>query len=322
MLTLRALHYYLALVQECHFGRAAARVNISQPALSMQIKDLEATLNAALIERSGRAVQITPAGREVAMQAQRILAEVATLEQMARSNGLETRLNLGVIPTVAPYLLPGVLPALRAVDIRRDLRLREATTDVLLAALEGGTLDAVVVAWQVSLAGFDVVPLFEDRFLLAGRAGQLTALAAQSAIMRPDTLDPDQLLLLDEGHCLADQALAVCGLDRRGQRLDLGASSLSTLCGLVGHGLGLTFLPESACATELAAVPAMAAIRFATPEPLRQIVLVRRKGRGTARPAWFDELARACSIAGQALIAQARVIVPMGKRDSTRAAPP
>jgi LysR family transcriptional regulator, hydrogen peroxide-inducible genes activator len=311
MLTLRSLHYFMALVQERHFGRAAARVNISQPALSMQIKELERALNVALVERTGRELQITPAGREVADQAQRILVEVAALEQLARSRGLETRLNLGVIPTVAPYLLPSVLPALRAVDIRRDLRLREATTDILLAALEKGTLDAVVIAWQGNLDGLDVVPLFEDRFLLAGRRGQLTALMAREGVMRPVSLDPDQLLLLDEGHCLADQALEVCGLDRRGQRLDLGASSLSTLCGLVGHGLGLTFLPEIALAAELATVPAMAAVRFSAPEPSRQIVLARRKGRGAVAPLWFEELAMACKTAGQALIMQARNIVPV-----------
>lgn len=309
MLTLRALNYFLALTEERHFGRAAARVNISQPALSMQIKELEVMLQVSLVDRTGREVHITPAGREVAMQAQRIVAEVAALEQMARSHALETRLNLGVIPTVAPYLLPSVLPALRAVDIRRDLRLREATTDILLAALEKGTLDAVVIAGQANLGGLDVVALFEDRFLLAGRSGQMAALMARAAVMRPVSLDPDQLLLLDEGHCLADQALEVCGLDRRGQRLDLGASSLSTLCGLVGQGLGLTFLPEIALAAEVASVPAMAALRFAAPEPARQIVLARRKGRGAVRPVWFEELAVACATAGQALIAQARVIV-------------
>jgi LysR family transcriptional regulator, hydrogen peroxide-inducible genes activator len=318
MVTLRALRYFLALVQERHFGRAAARVNISQPALSMQIRDLEVALKVTLVERLGRDLQVTPAGREVAAQAERILAEVGALEQMARGHGLETRLNLGVIPTVAPYLLPSVLPALRAVDIRRDLRLREATTDILLAALQKGTLDAVVVAWQASFDGMEVEPLFEDRFLLAGRRGQLTALMARDTAMHPVSLDPDQLLLLDEGHCLADQALEVCGLERRGQRLDLGASSLSTLSGLVGNGLGLTFLPEIALATELAAVPAMAARRFATPEPSRQIVLVRRKGfrpksTGPARPAWFEELAAECAAAGQALIARARSIIPLAE---------
>ncbi len=304
--SLRSLHYFRALVREGHFGRAAASANISQPALSMQVRELERTLQVTLVERAGREVRLTPAGREVAAQAERILAEVAALERMARAHALDTRLNLGIIPTVAPYLLPAVLPTLRAADIRRDLRLREATTDVLLAALADGTLDAVVMAGGAGTDRLDVQPLFQDRFLLAGRAGALDVLRE----VRPVAVDPERLLLLDEGHCLADQALDICGIERRHRRLDLGASSLSTLCGLVGNGLGLTFLPEIALATEMAAVPALAVRRFAGPEPARQIVLVRRGSARGARPGWFDDLARICAAAGDEITARARAMVP------------
>lgn len=302
--TLRQLGYFLALAEERHFGRAADRVHVTQPALSMQIKDLEDTLEVALVERAPRDVRLTAAGREVETRARRILAEVAGLEAVARQQGLTGRLNLGVIPTVAPYLLPEALPRLRAADITRDLRLREALTDVLLAALERGQLDAVVMAAPMVGAGLVWEPLFEDRFLLAGRGETLARLADRGEGLRPVALNPDHLLLLDEGHCLADQALEVCGLDRRQARLDLGASSLTTLCGLVGQGLGMTFLPELALRQEMAATPGLAVRRFLAPEPARQIVLARRESSSGA--GWFEELAGVLREAGSGLIAHAR----------------
>lgn len=301
--TLRQLGYFLALAEERHFGRAADRVHVTQPALSMQIKDLEDGLGTALVERMPRDVRLTAAGREVEARARRILAEVAGLEAAARQQGLTGRLNLGVIPTVAPYLLPEALPRLRAADITRDLRLREALTDVLLAAMERGQLDAVVMAAPTAAAGLVWEPLFEDRFLLAGRQETLARLTDGGEGLRPIGLNPDQILLLDEGHCLADQALEVCGLDRGRARLDLGASSLTTLCGLVGQGLGLTFLPELALRQELAATPGLAVRRFMAPEPARQIVLARRAS--SSGGGWFEELAAVLREAGARLIGRA-----------------
>ncbi len=306
-LTLRQLGYFLALSEERHFGKAAERVHVTQPALSMQIREMEETLGTLLFERSPRDIRLTPAGREVETRARRILGEVSELEAVARQQGLVGRINLGVIPTVAPYLLPEVLPLLRASDITRDLRLREATTDVLLAALDRGQLDAVVIAAPPSAAGLTLVPLFTDRFLLAGRGSVLSGITGGAETLRPVTLDPDQLLLLDEGHCLADQALEVCGMTRRQARLDLGASSLTTLCGLVGQGLGMTFLPEIALRQEQAATPGMAVIRFAEPEPARQIVLARRATSSASD--WFDELAALFAKAGQGLTAHARATI-------------
>ncbi|WP_444666370.1 hydrogen peroxide-inducible genes activator [Cereibacter changlensis] len=306
-LTLRQLGYFLALAEERHFGKAAERVHVTQPALSMQIREMEDALGTQLFERSPRDIRLTPAGREVETRARRILGQVSELEAVARQQGLVGRINLGVIPTVAPYLLPEVLPLLRASDITRDLRLREATTDLLLAGLDRGQLDAVVIAEPPSAAGLVLAPLFTDRFLLAGRRSVLEGLADGAEALRPVTLDPDQLLLLDEGHCLADQALEVCGMTRRQSRLDLGASSLTTLCGLVGQGLGMTFLPEIALRQEQAATPGMAVTRFAAPEPSRQIVLARRATSSASD--WFDELVSLFSQAGQGLTAQARLIV-------------
>lgn len=307
-LTLRQLGYLIALVEERSFVRAAERTHVTQPALSMQIKEMEAHLGVRLVERLPRDVQPTRAGRAVAARARRILAEVAELEGAARRQGLTGQLNLGVIPTVAPYLLPRALPALRQTDVTRDLRVREARTETLLADLDRGVLDAVVIAEPAPAPGHVARRLFGDRFLLAGSPDRLARLDAAPEALRPRALDPDQLLLLDEGHCLADQALEVCGLSRRQARLDLGASSLSTLCGLVGQGFGLTFLPELAVAAERAAVPAMELRRFAAPEPARQIVLVRRAA--TDDDDWFTELGDRLAEAGSAIVAEVRALAP------------
>lgn len=283
-LTLRQLTYFMALAETRHFGNAATRVNVTQPALSMQIREMEEGLGMSLIER-GREIHLTPAGREVARRASRVLADVAEIEGLARRRALGGRVNIGIIPTVAPYLLPDLLPRLPM-----QLRLREAQTDQLLSELEGGLLDAIVVASPVGRDDLVTEPLFQDRFLLAGNAARLASLGSVEAL-RPVALDPDHLLLLDEGHCLADQALEVCGLDRKHSHMDLGASSLSTLAGLVGQGMGFTFLPEIAARTECAAHPTMQLARFAEPQPSRAVVLVGR--RSTAAEPWFATLAGA-----------------------------
>ena len=312
--TLRQLSYFLALAEARSFGGAAQSVHISQPALSMQIKELETILNVALVERLPRGLHLTREGRELESRARRILAEIGELEAAARRKTLAGRLNLGVIPTVAPYLLPHALPALRADDRTRDLRIREAKTEDLMADLLSGRLDAIVIAEPPPGPDLAAAPLFEDRFLLAGSAERIAAAAEGMEALRPATLDPDQLLLLDEGHCLADQALEVCGLDRRRLRLDLGAASLSTLCGLVGQGIGLTFLPELAAGTETAAVRQMVLRRFTAPEPARHIALVRRStsdGEG-----WFATLSEMLATSGQTLIAAARAGIASGPRDA------
>jgi LysR family hydrogen peroxide-inducible transcriptional activator len=303
-ITLRQLSYFLALAETRSFGLAAARVHVSQPALSMQIKELEAGLGVTLVERLPRGLHLTRDGRELEVRARRIMAEITELETAARRNTLGGRLNIGVIPTVAPYLLPRALPALRADTRIRDLRIREARTDDLMADLQTGRLDAVVIAEPPQSPDLAAALLFQDRFLLAGNADRIAMAARGIEALRPSGLDPDQLLLLDEGHCLADQALEVCGLNRQSLRLDLGAASLSTLCGLVGQGIGLTFVPEMAVATETAAVPQMRLMRFAAPEPARRIVLVRRAS--TEDDGWFSALAEVLAEAGQSLIAASR----------------
>ncbi len=309
-ITLRQLQYFKALAQTRNFGRAAEEVNVSQPALSMQIKELEASLGLRLVERMPRGIRLTREGRALLERAERVLSEAMELEASARRENLGAALNIGMIPTVAPYLLAGTLSALRAADITRDLRLREAQTADLLARLRDGRLDAVVLADPPLSPDLCAVPLFEDCFVLAGTQARLDKLGQGSEALRPVALRPEHLLLLDEGHCLADQALEFCRLDRRQTRLDLGASSLSTLCGLVAQGFGLTFLPDIALASEKLANPALALRRFSAPEPARQIALVRRAC--SAGGAWFDDLtAHLCATAAQ-LTRAAREIAPPG----------
>jgi LysR family transcriptional regulator, hydrogen peroxide-inducible genes activator len=305
-ITLRQLSYFRALAQARNFGRAAELANVSQPALSMQIRELEGILGVDLVERLPRDVRLTRAGREVLERAERILAEAAELESSARRQGLQGALTLGMIPTIAPYLLPGTLAGLRAGDITRDLRLREAQTADLLQGLREGRLDAIVLADPAPVPDLVAEALFVDHFLLAGSQTRLDALVQGLDGLRPRALNPDHLLLLDEGHCLADQALEVCALDRRQTRLDLGASSLSTLCGLVAQGFGLTLLPEIALQAE--AQGPLALRRFQPPEPCRQIVLLRRAS--SEGGAWFDDLAAHLRHAGATLLAAAVEICP------------
>jgi len=287
-ITLRQLQYFRALAQARHFGRAAALVNVTQSALSMQIRELEEHLGVTLVERLPRDIRLTRAGRAVLERAERVLTEAMEIEASARQERLGAALHLGMIPTVAPYLLAGLLARLRSADITRELRLREAMTTDLLTGLREGQLDAVVLADPAPAPDLLATPLFEDRFLLAGSQARLDGLADGADHLRPAALDPGHLLLLDDGHCLADQALEFCALDRRQTRLDLGAASLTTLCGLVAQGFGLTFLPEIALRAEAAAAPGMVLRRFAAPEPARQLALVRRAG--SVGGAWFEDL--------------------------------
>lgn len=300
-ITLRQLKYLIALADEGHFSRAALAANVSQPALSVQIREMEDRLGVQLVERSPRRVDFTPAGREVLWRARRIIDEVSELQQAARwKRGLGGQLRLGVIPTVAPYLLPAALPMLRARDVLLDLGVREAQTQALIDELSRGALDAAVIASPPPSGELTALPLFEDRFLLAGSARQVARLGAMR--LRPEQMGAERLLLLDDGHCLADQALAACGLARKDARLDMRASSLATLCRLVEEGFGLTLLPELAVRAERAAAPRLALLRFAAPEPFRTISLVRR--RTSSDEGWFAELAEILRAAGRSVLDQ------------------
>ena len=310
--TFRQLRYLAALAEAGHFGRAAAAVNVSQPALSVQIRELEAALGTPLVERGGRKVVVTPTGREIVRRAQRILDQVREIEQLARwDRGLGGRLRLGVIPTVAPYLLAHALPLLRARHLALDLGVREARTERLLEEVRRGTLDAAVIALGEIPADLTAVPLFADRFVLAGTAGRLAAIGAPSAVLRPEDMEAERLLLLDDGHCLTDQTLAACAVDRARTPMDLRAASLTTLSRLVSEGMGLTLLPELAARAECAGAPALRLARFAAPEPARTVGLVRRAL--AVDDGWFGELALILAEAGRNEIAAGARVAAFGE---------
>ena len=205
-ISLRQLRYFDALARSLHFGRAAQECAVTQPALSMQIQELEKELGAVLIERTRTGAKLTPEGREVARRTGQILASVRDLGDYARHGGrlLAGPLRLGVIPTIAPYILPKLLPALRAAYPDLDLHLREAQTQYVLADLTGGRLDAVLLSLPIDEPDIETLELFDDAFVLAlpgGKPVPATALAT------PKLFENERLLLLEEGHCLRDQAL-------------------------------------------------------------------------------------------------------------------
>ncbi len=304
-ISLRQLSYFRALAEHRHFGRAAASVSVSQPALSVQIRELEGALGQPLVERRVRDVVLTPFGRMILAHAEAVGEGMRALEDAARwHGGVPSRLRLGLIPTLAPYLLPGVLEELRSGDISLDVQVQEARTDRLLDDLLAGRLDAAVMALPVETAGLAALSLFDDRFLLAGSAARLDALQSAAQTLRPDDLGAQQLLLLEDGHCLTDQALEACRRGRGHAQIDMGASSLATLTRLVAAGFGLTLMPELAAEAEARSAPGMRLVRFAAPEPKRTICLVRRAS--TAGEGWFTQLAGVLTEVGTAITVAAR----------------
>ncbi|MBT9383853.1 LysR family transcriptional regulator [Pseudooceanicola sp. CBS1P-1] len=300
-ITFRQLSYFQSLARHRNFGRAAEAVHVSQPALSVQIRELEASLGAPLVERRTRDVVLTPFGRRILDQAERVLGELRSLEDMARWNkGLAGDLRLGIIPTVAPYLLPGALAAIRSRDIGLSVQVQEGKTARLLAELRAGQLDAVVLALPLEDSdGLRLQPLFEDRFLLAGSPARLATLDTEA--LRPDQIGPAQLMLLEDGHCLTDQALEVCGRGRGHAQINMGASSLATLTRLVAAGFGLTLLPELALSSEARDLELR---RFAEPEPARTIALASRATG--PEDGWVRSLTRILSEVGEVLVTATR----------------
>jgi LysR family transcriptional regulator, hydrogen peroxide-inducible genes activator len=303
--SLRQLGYFKALTEHRNFGRAAQACHISQPALSVQIRALETAMGAALVERRARDVVLTPLGRQVLGLAADVLAAADRLERVARDRNSGRRsLNLGLIPTLAPYLLPGVLGALRGGDLSLSIQVREARTKPLLEALRAGELDAAVLALPSGGEAVSELALFRDRFLLAGSKARLDRLGAGSVAIRPTDLESSQLMLLEDGHCLSDQALDACGKDRSGSGINMGASSLGTLSRLVAAGFGLTLMPELATRAEMAAAPGMALCRFPDPQPARMIGLVRRAG--APDEPWFEDLAELIRTVGSEIVSASR----------------
>ncbi len=304
--TLRQLQYFRAVAEQRNFGRAAQTCHVSQPALSVQIKALEDAVGGALFERRARDILLTPLGRDVLDHARIVLGAADDLNRFARDHsGGHRSLSLGIIPTIAPYLLPGVLAALRSGDVSLRVQIREARTERLLKLLREGEIDAAVLALPSGATGLQEEPLFEDRFLLAGSEARLQSLKANPDALRPNDLKTAQLMLLEDGHCLTDQALEVCGQDRTSAQINMGASSLATLSRLVAEGFGLTLMPEIAAQSEANAVPGLKLLRFHAPQPARTVGLVRRSS--TNGETWFDDLVGVIRSVGEKIVVDSRI---------------
>jgi len=272
-LTLKQLRYLDALARHAHFGRAAEACAISQPALSQQIKELEGMVGAPLVERATRQVRLTALGEAFVERAQKILLGVDELGELARAatGPLAGRLRLGVIPTVAPYLLPQIVTALTNRFPTLEVDLREAVTKSLIADLLDARLDMALVALPISEPALREFALFQEDFVLVRPAAD-----ALNPVPSPEMLQAMRLLLLEEGHCFRDQALSFCQMTDAQPRQVMEGSSLSTLVQMVGAGMGVTLIPEMALRLETRSADVSVA-RFPRPSPSRTIGLVWRR---------------------------------------------
>ena len=273
MVTLRQLRYLDALAETLHFGQAADACAVTQPALSMQIKELEGELRLSLIERRKTGLELTEQGEEIARRGRTILASVRDLLDYAkhRERVLSGSLKLGAIPSIAPYLLPAALPELQRRFPGLTLHLRETITETLVRELVSGDLDLILVALPINDPEIETLHLFDDKFMLAARAMKGKRAKVTEMLAR------ERLLLLEEGHCLRDQALSFCRMVTPEARETFGASSLATIVQMVAHGHGITLLPEMAVASELHQRSDICLLHFPTPEPKRDIGLAWRK---------------------------------------------
>lgn len=289
--TLKQLRYFDALARELHFGRAADACSVTQPALSMQIHEMEQNLGLALVERTKSGVQLTTKGQEIAARCARVLGDVRDLVAYAQhaNSVLAGALRLGVIPSVAPYLLPPLLALLRDAYPELELHVRETQTQVLTDELLEGKLDVLLLAVPVKHPDLTSRVLFEDKFLLAVPKDR--KLSGRVRATR-ELIEHERLLLLEEGHCLRDQALTYCSLQQVDTVNTFGASSLATIVEMVSAGYGITLLPEMAVGIEERGRD-LTLVRFVEPEPFRTIGLVWRTT--SPRMQDFDELGRLVS---------------------------
>lgn len=283
--TLRQITYFLAVARVGNFGRAAETVHVSQPGLSSQIAQLESRLGGALFERGAGAgpVRLTALGERLLPVAQELIDTAQRLDAAARAGrfALSGRLRLAIIPTVAPYLIPHLVPALRELHPGLDLALHEVVTDDLVQGVASHRFDAGIMALPVGEPGIEALPVLRDSFLIALSGDDTTYLAGPA---RPESIQAERLLLLADGHCLRDQALEVCGLRNPRRKLNLEAASMATLMRMVASGMGMTLIPQLALADEnrdgrLRIVP------FADPAPSRDLAVVWRRNAETGADA-------------------------------------
>lgn len=272
-ITLKQMRYVDALARLRHFGHAAEACAISQPALSMQIKELEAALGTPLFERGARQVRLTGFGEEAVARMREILRGVDELGDLARGaqSSLAGRLRIGVIPTIAPYLLPRIIARLSNEYEALELQIRETVTSRLIGELADGRLDCAIVALPVSEPSLKEVALFDEAFVLVR-----PPIEAGNPVPPPEQLREMRLLLLEEGHCFRDQALSFCSLRAAPPREILDGSSLSTLVQMVSAGIGITLIPEMAVPVETRSAD-VATARFENDPPRRTIGMVWRR---------------------------------------------
>lgn len=281
-MNLRDLKYLVALADLRHFGKAADACFVSQPTLSTQIRKLEEELGVALVERAPRNVMLTAAGQDVVQRARRIVGEVEQMREAARrSMDPESgSLRLGVFPTLAPYLLPHVVPQLRERFPKLELLLVEDKSDVLLQRVREGKLDAALLALPMHDEQLHAELLFEEPFVFAA---PLQHPLASRTVMSISELSDQTLLLLEDGHCLRDQALDVCRLSGANEKAGFSATSLETLRQMVAAGVGVTLLPALSVHEPIAQSPNIRLIPFRAPAPSRQIALAWRKSSALDR---------------------------------------
>ncbi len=272
-LTLKQLRYFSALAETLHFGRAAKLCHVTQPALSMQVRDLEANLGTTLVERGSSGLLLTREGHEIAKRAHDILLAVQDLTETVshHRHPFSGKLRLGVIPSVGPYLLPKILPEIHETYRELQLSLRESQTLSLISDLIDGHLDLLILALPTGQDEIETMALFDDRFSIA--LPSTHRLSSKTELDQQD-LEGENLLLLEEGHCLRDQALAVC---QASDTDEFRASSLSTVIQMVANGYGVTILPALSLPTEVSREDSIRVIPFAEPVPSRNIGLAWRQ---------------------------------------------
>ena len=272
-ITLRQLRYFEALAQHRHFGIASNACSVTQPALSMQIRDFELALGVSLFEKGTHPVQLTPLGRIIAAKSKAIMLDVAELEELVRASDNQPLINLrlGVIPTVAPYMFSRIAKDLTMHFTGLNLKMREAITSKLISAVIDGELDAAIIALPASEPRLRELELFRENFLLVRPRAD-----ARKPVPRPEMLKEMRLLLLEEGHCFRDQALTFCKMGSSNTQDVMDGNSLTTLVQMVAAGFGVTLIPEMAAEFE-GRIPNISIAKFHKNPPTRKIGMVWRR---------------------------------------------
>jgi LysR family hydrogen peroxide-inducible transcriptional activator len=286
--TIKQLQYLVALHEKGHFGRAAESCFVSQSTLSAGIRELESLLGVTLVERSRRVVRFTPLGLQVVGKAHRLLREAEELAELVQASGkpLSGELRMSVIPTIAPFLLPRILPRLRRERPNLKLFLREETSGDAIESLHHGRADCVLLALPYATGEVEVEPILEDELLVAFGRGEFTP---EPDAVPPSMIDQHRLLLLEDGHCLKEHALSACSRPELRASATVIGTSLHTLVQMVDNGLGMTLLPKMAIDAGILKGTDVIARPLKTRHPSREIALVWRKN--SPRAAEFRLLA-------------------------------